>query len=132
MLQGVQNAGNMVANANKLRQQQANFQKILSSISVTGYSTNKKVTVIMDGNQKVKKINFDPSLFTFAYENFFGVEFEDEEDMKKEQEKGQNFLTKPIIEAMEDAITKVQAKIVEEIQKNGSMGDLMSMLQNAA
>ena len=131
MLQGVQNAGNTIANANKLRQQQANLQKILQSIRVTGTNKNGTVTVIMDGNQKIIEIKFDPKLLVFAYENFFGVEFEDNEEKEKEENKGQNFLSKPIIEAVDDAITKVQAKIVEEIQRTGSMGDLMSMLQSA-
>lgn len=131
-MQGVQNAANTVANANKLRQQQANLQKILQSIRVTGTSKNSRVTVVMDGNQKLLDIKFDPTLLVFAYENFFGVEFEDDEEKEKEEGKGQNFLSKPVIEAVDDAITKVQAKIVEEIQRTGSMGDLMSMLQSAA
>ena len=92
MFQGIKNAGSLISNANKVRQQQAKLQKILQEIRVTGTSKNGKVTVIITGEQKIVDIQIDPSIIKFIYENFFTPQ----NDLEKEQEnnqKGQKFLS---------------------------------------
>jgi|688.fasta_scaffold64091_5 DNA-binding protein YbaB len=134
MFQGIKNAGSLISNANKVRQQQAKLQKILQEIRVTGTSKNGKVTVIITGEQKIVDIQIDPSLIRFVYENFYQNLTVVQNDPEKEQEnnqKGQKFLSNPIIEAVDNAISKVQGEIVKKIQETGSLGDLMSMLQAA-
>ena len=37
-----------------------------------------------------------------------------------------------IIEAVQDAISKVQGEVVKKMQESGAMGDLMGMLQAAS
>lgn len=130
MFQGIKNAGSLISNANKVRQQQAKLQKILQEIRVTGTSKNGKVTVIITGEQKIVDIQIDPSIIKFIYENFFTPQNDPEKEQENNQ-KGQKFLSNPIIEAVDNAISKVQGEIVKKIQETGSLGDLMSMLQAA-
>jgi len=119
MLQGIKNAAGMVGQASKIKQQQEKFQKLLSSIRVTGTSKNGKVTVAITGEQKIVDIQIDPALITFVQENFVA------------QGKEEKMMAKSIIEAVDDAISKVQGEVVKKIQETGSLGDLMSMLQAA-
>lgn len=120
MLQNLKNAGNLVNNANQVRQQQAKLQKLLSEIRVTGSSKNSKVTVTITGEQKIVDIIIDPALIKFVYENFISAD------------KPDTMLSKSIIEAVDDAISKVQGEVVKKMQETGSLGDLMSMLQAAS
>lgn len=131
MLQGLKNAGSLISNANKVRQQQAKLQKILQEIRVTGTSKNGKVTVIITGEQKIIDIQIDPSLIKFVYENFLNLQTDDQEKIADSNNRGQKFLSSPIMEAVADAIAKVQGEVVKKIQETGSVGDLMSMLQAA-
>jgi DNA-binding protein YbaB len=131
MLQGLKNTGNLISNANKVRQQQQKLQKILQEIRVTGKSKNGKVIVVITGEQKIIDIQIDPSLIKFVYENFLNLQSDDQEKIDDSQNKGQKFLANPIMEAVEDAISKVQGEVVKKIQETGSIGDLMSMLQAA-
>lgn len=130
MLQGLKNTGSMLANANKIKQQQAKLQKILQEIRVTGSSKNGKVTVIITGEQKIIDINIEPSIIKFVSDNFLENTGDDQKN-KDNQTRGQKFLAVPIIEAVDDAISKVQGEVVKKIQETGSLGDLMSMLQAA-
>ena len=120
MLNNLKNAGNLINNANQVRQQQAKLQKLLSEIRVTGTSKNGKVKVVITGEQKIIEINIDPGLITFVYENFIKAD------------KSDTMLSKSIIEAVDDAISKVQGEVVKKMQETGSLGDLMSMLQVAS
>lgn len=131
MLQGIKNAGNLISNANKVRQQQAKLQKILQEIRVTGTSKNGKVTVVITGEQKIIDIQIDPSLIKFVYENFLNLQTTDQDKIADSNNRGQKFLSSPIMEAVADAIAKVQGEVVKKIQETGSVGDLMSMLQAA-
>lgn len=119
MFQGIKSTAGALANANKMKAQQEKLQKLLNSVRVAGVSKNGKVTVILTGDQKVVEIKIDPSLITFVYENFTS------------QDKEDTLLTKSIMEAIEDAVSKVQAEVVKKMQETGSLGDLMSMLQAA-
>jgi len=131
MLQGLKNAGSLISNANKVRQQQAKLQKILQEIRVTGTSKNGKVTVIITGEQKIIDIQIDPSLIKFVYENFLNLQTDDQDKIADSNNRGQKFLSAPIMEAVADGISKVQGEVVKKIQETGSVGDLMSMLQAA-
>jgi len=130
MLQGLKNAGSLVANANKVRQQQAKLQKLLQEIRVTGTSKNGKVVVVITGEQKIIDIQIDPSIIKFVYESFLTLN-DGSDKQQDNQARGQKFLAAPIIEAVDNAISKVQGEVVKKIQETGSMGDLMSMLQAA-
>jgi DNA-binding YbaB/EbfC family protein len=120
MLNNLKNAGSLINNANQVRQQQAKLQKLLSEIRVTGTSKNGRVTVVITGEQKIIEINIDPALIKFVYENFISAD------------KADTMLSKAIIEAVDDAISKVQGEVVKKMQETGSLGDLMSMLQVAS
>ncbi len=120
MLDKIKNMGSMIQTANKLKQQQDRLQKILSGIRVNGQSKNQKVTVTLTGEQKIVAIKIDPDLIKFVYENFTS------------QGKEEQIMSKSIMEAVEDAISKVQGEVVKKMQETGSMKDLMSMLQAAA
>ncbi len=120
MFNGIKNAANTISNVNKVRQQQAKLQKLLSEISVSGVSKNGKVTAIITGEQKIKEIKIEPELITFVQENFVA------------QDKEDTLLAKSIIEAVEDAISKVQGEVVKKMQETDSLGDLMGMLQAAS
>ena len=120
MMKGIQDKANMVKTANDMRKQQAKFQKLLAEISVTGTSKNGKVTVIVGGDQKIQNIKIDPELIKFVYENFTSQGQED------------NIMSKSIVEAVDDAISKVQTEVVKKIQESGNIGDLMGMLKGAS
>jgi len=119
MLNQIKGAAGMVGQAQKIKAQQDKFQKLLQSIRVTGTSKNAKVTVHITGEQKIIDIDIDPALISFVKENFVDAGKEDK------------MLSKSIIEAVDDAISKVQGEVVKKIQETGSLGDLMSMLQAA-
>ena len=134
MLQNIQNAGSAVAGAAKLKSQQEKLQKLLNEIIVTGTSKNGKVVVKVRGDQTILDIIIDPSLVVFVYENFFKLA-KDETDSTRSADlnaRGQKFLASSIIEAVQDAISKVQGEVVKKMQESGAMGDLMGMLQAAS
>lgn len=120
MLGNAQGGANPAANMTQLRGQQEKLQKLLSGIRVTGTSKNGKVTVVITGEQKIIEIKIDPALIKFVHDNFIAVGKED------------TMLGKAVMEAFEDAVSKVQARVVEEMQKTGSIGDLMDMLKAAS
>jgi len=119
MLNGIKQAAGAMGQAQKMKAQQDKFQKLLSGIRVTGTSKNSKVSVIITGEQKIIDIQIEPALITFVKENFIDAGKEDK------------MLSKSIIEAVDDAIAKVQSAVVQKIQETGSLGDLMGMLQAA-
>jgi DNA-binding protein YbaB len=119
MFNGIKNAASAVQNVSKLKAQQAKLQKLLSEITVQGNSKNGKVTVTITGEQKITNIEIEPELITFVQENFIALGKED------------NILSKSIMEAVEDAISKVQGEVVKKMQESNSLGDLMGMLQAA-
>jgi DNA-binding protein YbaB len=119
MLDKIKNVSSMIQTANKLKQQQERLQKILSTIRVNGQSKNQKVTVTITGEQKIANIQIAPELINFVYENFTS------------QGKEESMLAKAIMEAFEDAISKVQGEVVKKMQETGSLDDFMSMLQAA-
>jgi len=120
MLKNIQQGASAVSGMAKMQAQQQKLQKLLSSITVTGVSKNGKVTVTITGEQKIVDIKIDPALVKFVYENFIS------------QEKPDVMMSRAIMEAIEDAISKVQGEVVKKMQETGSMGDLMSMLQAAS
>lgn len=117
MLNNIKNAASLMANTNKVRQQQAKISTLLASIRVSGTSKNSRVTVVITGEQKIVDIQIDPALINFVYENYTS------------QNKTDSVLSKSIMEAVEDAISKVQKEIAKKMQETGSMGDFMSMVQ---
>jgi len=119
MLDKIKNVSSMIQTANKLKQQQERLQKILSTVRVNGQSKNQKVTVTITGEQKIVNIQIAPELINFVYENFTS------------QGKEESMLAKAIMEALEDAISKVQGEVVKKMQETGSLDDFMSMLQAA-
>ena len=119
MLDNLKKAGKAVSSVNDARQQQAKLQALLTEIQVTGYSKNKKVAYTVRGDQTFVKIEIEPALIKFVYENFIA------------NDKPDTILSKSIAEAVDDAMSKVQGEVVKKIQESGSMGDLMSMLQAA-
>jgi len=119
MLAKIKNVSSMIQTANQLKQQQERLQKILSTIRVNGQSKNQKVTVTITGEQKIVNIQIAPELINFVYENFTS------------QGKEESMLAKAIMEAFEDAISKVQGEVVKKMQETGSLDDFMSMLQAA-
>lgn len=134
MLQNIQNAGGAAASALKLKAQQDKLQKLLNEIIVTGNSKNGKVVVKVRGDQTILDIVIDPSLVVFVYENFFKLA-KDETDPTRSSDlnaRGQKFMASSIIEAVQDAISKVQGEVVKKMQESGAMGDLMGMLQAAS
>ncbi len=120
MLKGIKNTANMMNQARKAKAQQDKLSKLLSGIQVSGVSKNAKVTVTITGEQKIVDIKIDPSLIEFVYENFIS------------QKKEDTLLSKSIIEATEDAISKVQGEVVKKMQETGSLDDLMGMLSAAS
>jgi len=119
MLDKIKNVSSMIQSANKLKQQQERLQKILATIRVNGQSKNQKVTVTITGEQKIVNIRIEPELINFVHENFTS------------QGKEESMLAKAIMEAFEDAISKVQGEVVKKMQETGSLDDFMSMLQAA-
>ncbi len=117
MFQGIKNTANALGNLNKMKAQQDKLQKLLASVQVQGKSKNGKVTATLTGDQKIQNITIDPSLISFVYENYISKDVED------------SLLNKSIMEAVDDAMSKVQGEVVKKMQETGSMGDLMGMLQ---
>lgn len=120
MLNNLKKTAGLVSSANKAKAQQEKLQKLLMSIRVTGASKNKKISVTITGEQKIVEILIDPALIAFVYENFTS------------QSKEDTMLAKSIIEAVDDAIGKVQGEVVKKMTATGSIDDLMSMLQAAS
>jgi DNA-binding protein YbaB len=120
MFQGIKKTANAVGNFQKMKAQQDKMTKLLNSVRVTGNSKNSKVNVTLTGDQKIVDIKIDPSLIEFVYENYIS------------QQKEDALLAKSIMEAVEDAMTKVQPEVVKKMQESGSLGDLMGMLQAAS
>lgn len=106
----------MLKNAQKAKAQQKKYQDMLDTVTVSGASKNARVKVTVSGNQKLKGITIDPELITFVQENFVS--------------KGQpdTMLSKAIMEAMDDALSKVQMEVVKKMQESGSMEEIMQML----
>ncbi|MBC7406254.1 MAG: YbaB/EbfC family nucleoid-associated protein [Candidatus Parcubacteria bacterium] len=103
----------------KMQQQHEKLKKLLSSIIVTGTSKNGKVTVTINGEQKIQTIDIDPALIEFVYENFI------------KEGKPDALLGKAIIEAFEKAVEDVQKAVVTQLQQTGGINDLMGMLKDA-
>jgi DNA-binding protein YbaB len=106
-------------NTVKMMQQQDKLKKLLSSIVVTGQSKNGKVTVKINGEQKILSIDIDPALIKFVYDNFISLGKEDA------------LLSKAVMEAIDDAISQVQTAVVTQLQQTGGIQDLMGMLKEA-
>jgi DNA-binding protein YbaB len=120
MLQNIKNAASLIPKANKVAQQQKKLEELLSSIRVTGQSKNGKVVVVITGGQKIVEIKIDPSLIQFVYENF------------TTQGKEDSMMSKSIIEAVDDAISKAHVEVVKKMQETGSLNDFMNILQVAS
>jgi nucleoid-associated protein EbfC len=123
MLDGIKNTANMLGQANKMKQQQAKLQTMLQGIRVSGISKNGKVTVTVTGEQKIVDVKIDPSLIKFVYENFMNSDDVDT------QNRGQSMITTNIMEASNDAISKVQVEMVKKMQEGNGMNDLMDMFK---
>jgi len=82
-----------------LRDQAKSAQSILAEITVHGDSLGGKIGVVMDGNQKILKIDIDPSLLS--------------PENKEKIEKG-------ITEAIEAAMKKLQREMMMKMKS----GDL--------
>jgi nucleoid-associated protein EbfC len=123
MFDGIKNTANMLGQANKMKQQQAKLQTMLQGIRVSGISKNGKVTVTVTGEQKIVDVKIDPSLIKFVYENFINSDDVDT------QNRGQAMITTNIMEASNDAISKVQVEMVKKMQEGNGMNDLMDMFK---
>jgi nucleoid-associated protein EbfC len=123
MFDGIKNTANMLGQANKMKQQQAKLQTMLQGIRVSGISKNGKVTVTVTGEQKIVDVKIDPSLIKFVYENFMNSDDVDT------QNRGQSMITTNIMEASNDAISKVQVEMVKKMQEGNGMNDLMDMFK---
>jgi nucleoid-associated protein EbfC len=123
MFDGIKNTANMLGQANKMKQQQAKLQTMLQGIRVSGISKNGKVTVTVTGEQKIVDVKIDPSLIKFVYENFMNSDDVDT------QNRGQAMITTNIMEASNDAISKVQVEMVKKMQEGNGMNDLMDMFK---
>jgi DNA-binding protein YbaB len=110
--QGVSQAGNMMNS----KQQADKMQKMMQSISVQGASKNGKVTVTINGEQKIVDLKIDSSLINFVYETTTSKGQED------------STISRFVMEAYSDAQGKVQAAIMKKIQESGDMSEIMSML----
>lgn len=126
MLQNIQNIAKLQAQKDKL-------QKILQSIVVTGTSKNGKVTVKMSGLQKIIDVIIDPALVVFVSDNFFKPASQDANSQKAQDliAKGQNLLRASLVEAIDDAISKVQGAVYSKMQEEGAIEDIMNILQTA-
>ena len=123
MFDGIKNTANMLGQANKMKQQQAKLQTMLQGIRVSGISKNGKVTVTVTGEQKIVDVKIDPTLIKFVYENFINSDDADT------QNRGQAMITTNIMEASNDAISKVQVEMVKKMQEGNGMNDLMDMFK---
>lgn len=106
----------MLKQAQQARAQQKKYQDMLDGVTVQGASKNGRVQVTVSGTQKLKTLTIDPELITFIYENY----------ISKGQE--ETMLSKAIMEAMDDAMAKVQMAVVKKMQESGNMDEIMSML----
>ena len=116
MLKGIQNT---LGNAGKLlqmKQQQEKMDKMMSSITATGYSKNNKVSVTINGKQNIIAIKIDKALINFVHETTTSKEQDD------------TMISKSVIEAFEDAQKKIQPEMIKKMQESGDMSDLMSMI----
>jgi DNA-binding protein YbaB len=106
----------MLKQAQQARSQQKKYQDMLEGVSVSGQSKNSKVKVVVSGTQKLKSLFIDPELITFVYENYTAKGLED------------TMLSKNIMEAIDDAMAKVQMEVVKKMQESGNMEEIMQML----
>lgn len=106
----------MLKKAQQARAQQKKYQDMLAGVVVHGQSKNSRVKVVVNGTQKLQSITIDPALITFIQENYISKGIED------------NMLSKAIMEAVDDAMQKVQMEIVKKMQESGNMDELMAML----
>jgi DNA-binding protein YbaB len=120
MLNSLKSAGGNLANVAKMKAQQDKLTKMLSSVRVTGVSKNGKVKVTITGDQKIVDISIDPALVRFVYENFIS------------QNKPDVMMSKAIMEAFEDAVSKVQNEVIQQLSQNGGINDLMEVLQSTS
>jgi DNA-binding protein YbaB len=124
MFGGVKNAIQGVGNLSKAQQTQAKYQKMMQEIRVSGISKNGKVTIEMSGEQKLTNVKIDPSLITFVNDNYMNS------DDQNNIVKGQKMISDAILEASEDAVSKVQTEMIKKIQENGGLGEMMEMFQS--
>jgi DNA-binding protein YbaB len=118
MLSKLQGGANNMGKMAEAMAKRDKLTKMLASIKVTGVSKNGKVTATITGDQKIDAINIDPSLIKFVYENFVA------------NGKPDTMMSRSIMEAIEDAMSKVQQEVMVKMQESNSLGDLMSMLQD--
>ncbi|MGL4759792.1 MAG: YbaB/EbfC family nucleoid-associated protein [Patescibacteria group bacterium] len=116
MLNGIKNTLGNVGKIAQAKQQQDKLEKLMASVSATGYSKNKKVAVTINGKQNIVNIIIDPSLINFVYENTTSKGLED------------STISKSIMEACEDAQKKLQPEMMKKLQESGNLNDLMGML----
>lgn len=89
----------------KLQKEARQMQKQMKNISVSGFSKNEDVEVVIDGTQEIQEIGIEDELMN--------------PDKKKD-------LTKGIMQAMKDA----QKKLQKEMMKDMDMDKLKGMLGN--
>jgi DNA-binding protein YbaB len=123
MFGGIKNGIQTIGNAAKIKSTQDKMQKLMADIRISGISKNGKVTVTMTGDQKIVDIKIDPSLIVYVHDNF--MTSDDADTVAK----GQKILSDNIMEAANDAMSKVQVEMVKKIQENGGLGEMMEMLK---
>jgi DNA-binding protein YbaB len=119
MTQAAGNFGQGAANTTKLMGQQQKLQKIVSEVRVKGKSKNGKVEATVNGENRLVELIIDPALIRFVYENFIS------------QGKPDTMLNKAVMEAIEDAVSKVQQEVMNRLVSSNSFGDLMEIIQAA-
>lgn len=119
MLSGIKNTIGNVGKMAQAKQQQDKLDKIMSSVSATGYSKNKKVAVTVNGKQNIVNIVVDPTLINYIYENTTSKNLEDQ------------LLSKCIMEAYEDAQKKIQPEMIKKLQESGGLSDLMNIISGS-
>ena len=107
------NAGKML----QMKQQKDKMDKLMSSVSTTGYSSNKKVMVRINGKMDIIGFTIDPTLITFVYENSVLKERED------------TIIQKSVIEAYKEAQDKIQPELMKKMQESGDINDIMDMMK---
>jgi DNA-binding protein YbaB len=116
MLKGIQNAVGGASKMLQMKQQQEKMEKLMASISATGYSKNNKVSVTINGKQSIVSINIDKALINYVHETTTSKDNDD------------SLIAKCVMEAFEDAQKKIQPAMVKKMQESGDMSDIMSML----
>lgn len=96
---------NQVGDLYKLQKEARQMQKEMKKISISGYSKNEDVEIVMDGTQEVQEIGIDDSLMSI-------------ENKSK--------LEKAIIEAFKDAQKKLQKEMAKDMDLDKIRGMLGS------